>query len=632
MWNFNFVLPTLLILAIILVNYFSLPRLNVKRNRVFVSLMALETLTIVADILSSIADNAYQTLPIALVHLLNIAFFVCFYIRSWGMFIFTVSSLHLMSKRSAFLLRLAVIPLMICLAVAVSSPFTGLIYSIREDGYHSGPFYPVLYLLSLLYIFLSFAALFLKDRRLVTPKEFHGLTWFNIVLLLGISLRYLLPHYLLMDTFCLMAILIVYLHIENPEFCLDQRTGTFNFAALGEYTDEHLRDPDLSFFGLIIHKYREMRNLYGANQMNEGLRMIGTFLKELEPGCNVFYLSRGRFVMTINPDQDISALCEKVSERCKKPWKSEVHELYLEMDYAALYLAGEKLAANVLLSSLAAALDQSDDADDHVPVVINQEDFAEAGNRIRVRKCFEDALEHNHVEVFLQPLINVEKERITGAEALSRIRDNEGKIIPPSQFIPIAGASGTINLLGEQVFEKTCAFIRDHREELRDLEWINVNLSPIQFLRADLADRYAEIAASYQVDPGMLHLEITEESMIDDRFFLSQIEALTRKGFKFVLDDYGTGYSNLTRLKKCPFISIKLDMEVVWDYCTNPDEVLPMMIHAFKHMGFSITAEGIENKHMADAMKAIGCDYFQGFYFAKPLSMEEFTRKLRLSA
>ena len=120
--------------------------------------------------------------------------------------------------------------------------------------------------------------------------------------------------------------------------------------------------------------------------------------------------------------------------------------------------------------------------------------------------------------------------------------------------------------------------------------------------------------------------------MIDDRFFLSQIDALTKQGFKFVLDDYGTGYSNLTRLKKCPFINIKLDMEVVWDYCNKPDEILPMMTQAFKHMDFSITAEGIENKHMADAMKALGCDYFQGFYYSKPLPMEDFIRRLRMQA
>ena len=112
--------------------------------------------------------------------------------------------------------------------------------------------------------------------------------------------------------------------------------------------------------------------------------------------------------------------------------------------------------------------------------------------------------------------------------------------------------------------------------------------------------------------------------MVEGGLFSKQLQAINEKGFKCVLDDYGTGYSNLTRLKKCPFINIKLDMSLVWDYCESPDEILPAMIKAFKSMNFGITAEGIENEQMAEAMKALGCDYLQGYYYSKPLPMDEF--------
>ncbi len=106
-----------------------------------------------------------------------------------------------------------------------------------------------------------------------------------------------------------------------------------------------------------------------------------------------------------------------------------------------------------------------------------------------------------------------------------------------------------------------------------------------------------------------------------------QIQAMGGKGFMFVLDDYGTGYSNLTRLKKCPFINVKLDMSIVWDYYNDPDEILPNMIEAFKYMKSSITAEGIEDEKMAEVMEKIGCDYLQGYHFSKPLPIEEFVAK-----
>jgi EAL domain-containing protein (putative c-di-GMP-specific phosphodiesterase class I) len=199
--------------------------------------------------------------------------------------------------------------------------------------------------------------------------------------------------------------------------------------------------------------------------------------------------------------------------------------------------------------------------------------------------------------------------------------------VPPKAFIGIAERNGKIIEMGEQVFEKTCRFIHEHDLISSGIEWINVNLSPIQFLRDDLADRFAEIARKYNVDPGIVHLEITEESMIDDIFLQKQMAAMTEKGFKFALDDYGTGYSNLNRLKRCPFSNIKLDMSVVWDYCRAPDEILPTMIKAFKQMNFEITAEGIENEQMAEAMKGIGCDYLQGYYYSKPLPMMDYAVK-----
>ena len=94
-----------------------------------------------------------------------------------------------------------------------------------------------------------------------------------------------------------------------------------------------------------------------------------------------------------------------------------------------------------------------------------------------------------------------------------------------------------------------------------------------------------------------------------------------------MLDDYGSGYSNLTRVRHYPFVNIKLDMEVVWDYNREGDSLLPNIVKAFRQMGFSITAEGIETREMADALTEIGCDYLQGFLFDRPLPMDEFVEK-----
>jgi EAL domain-containing protein (putative c-di-GMP-specific phosphodiesterase class I) len=220
--------------------------------------------------------------------------------------------------------------------------------------------------------------------------------------------------------------------------------------------------------------------------------------------------------------------------------------------------------------------------------------------------------------------MNSKTGRIEGAEALTRIVDNTGKIIPPSLFIPIAEKNGMINQLGDQAFEQTCRFIKEKDVAGRGISFINVNLSPIQFMRTDIAEKLEGYVRKYGIDPEFIHLEITEEALIDETLLLKQMQALISKGFCFALDDYGKGYSNLSRLRHCPFINIKLDMSLVWDYCRKPDEMVPSMVDTFKKMGFSITAEGIEDGNMAEDMSEVGVNYLQGFHFSKPIPMEDF--------
>ena len=624
MWNFSFIFPTFLILFIILVSYFSLPVLDIRRNRLFIRLIAIETLALILDILSSAVDNDPSRFGLFLTYLLNMLFFAFFFIRSHAIFIFTVSALRFAIFQNRGFILFSALPLILCLFFTVISPVSGSVFYIDESGYHAGTMYPLLYACSLFYLILSFIALILRDRAHVRKKETLSLLFSSLIILIGLVIRYMLPSYLLMDTFCLMALLVVYLNIENPEFCLDQQTRTFNRQALRQYIEEHGANRGRRFFGIILHKYGEMVDIYGSRHIEEGLFLIGGWLAHTFPNRPVFYVSRGRFVIAGDTQMDTEAMRTAIRSRFLSPWISKSAELYLNVNFAAMDLPAEELSTDLILSSMAAALDKADSIDDHLPVNVTEKDFTDARERIDVKRCFEEAVETKSIEVFLQPLIDAESGRIIGAEALSRIRDHSGTIIPPSVFIPVAESSGMINTLGEQVFEKTCRFIKENDLGSLGIEWINVNLSPLQFLRSDLAESYASLALKYGVDPQMVHLEITEESMVDDVFFQKQIEALSDKGFKFVLDDYGTGYSNLSRLKKCPFICIKLDMELVWDYCRNPDELLPMMIQAFRHMGFAITAEGIEDEHMAALMKSIGCDYFQGFLYSKPLPADRF--------
>ncbi len=627
MWNFSFVIPSLLILSIILVFYFTRPRLSINRNRLFVRIVLVESLTIIFDILSSIADNNYTSVPVWLLHFLNIAFFVLFFFRFLILYVFTINILRFPLESTRVIKYAFRLPCYYGVLMTVLSPLTGAVYYIDGSGYHSGPMYDLLYFSGLFYVLLSLFSTYLFRRHLYRRREKYSMILCNAIILIGMIVRYLFPTHLLMDTFVLMAIIVVFLTFINPEFYLDLRSSLFNSRALREYLEENTGGQDLRSIGVIVHNYNEMLDIYGEQQMDDGLYMIGRYLTGLIPSGNIFYYKGGRFFIFLNdPDADFKDLCSTISGRFSFPWRSKGSELYLTAGFATIKLENISYSSDIITRTLVKSLETADSTGNDIPFEITEKELVQTAFETTIKRSVESAVENNSVEVFLQPLIDAGTNRISGAEALSRIRDPEGKIIPPGMFISIAESSGRINELGEQVFEKTVRFIKENDIESMGIKWINVNLSPMQFVRTDLADRYSTIIKKYGVDPGKIHLEITEESMVDNSFLNKQIQTMEEKGFKFVLDDYGTGYSNLSRLKKCPFINIKLDMSLVWDYCKDPDEILPTMIDAFRHMGFEITAEGIEDNAMADLMKKLSCDYLQGYYYSKPVPPDEFVK------
>lgn len=633
MWNYSFEVPILMILGIILLFYFSRPRLPIKRNCVFLQMIMIETLTIVIDVCASSAATDYREWAILFVNFINFLYFVAFFIRAYVLYKFTISVLKIDLEKKLLVRRLIRLPMYLGILMAIHSLILGsadspyFIYYVDASGYHSGGMYNILYYVGFFYIFMSFICSYMYRNSLGRKREKYAMIMYNLILFASLFLRLALPKYLIMDTVIFMAILVVYLAFINPEYFLDLKASTFNSIALKEHIEENREQFKLAPMGVVVNNYHEMRDIYGYSGLEEGLALIGRYIKQVIPGSLVFYCRNGRFIVLVDPKTDFDARQKEIAERFKQAWRSETVELYLSAGYVQFEIIKGIYPSDILISAMLKGLDAAGQPENDETVLITEADVEGIVKENAIRKCVENAIDGDGFILFLQPIVDASTDKIIGAEALARIKDAEGKILPPGLFIPVAESSGRINMLGEIVFDRTCKFIAEKGLENMGIEWINVNLSPSQFLRIDLAERYAAIAERYSVDPAMVHLEITEGATIDDTFLQRQVAAMGEKGFKFVLDDYGTGYSNLARLKKCPFINVKLDMSIVWSFCKEPDAILPNMIQAFKNMGFRITAEGIEDAGMVSAMKEIGCDLLQGYHYSKPVSAEEFAEK-----
>ena len=239
----------------------------------------------------------------------------------------------------------------------------------------------------------------------------------------------------------------------------------------------------------------------------------------------------------------------------------------------------------------------------------------------------DSALAEEQFIIYLQPKYRIQDERLAGAEALVRWNHPEWGLQSPAEFIPLFEKNGFITKLDQFVWDKTCAIMRSWDDQGYPPLPISVNVSRADVYHADLADCLLKIVQKHRVSPSRLHLEITESAYTENPDQIIQtVGQLRELGFVIEMDDFGSGYSSLNMLNKMPLDILKLDMQFIRSETAKPTDqgILRFIMGLARWMNLQVVAEGVETKEQLERLREIGCDYAQGFYFAKPMPYEQF--------
>ena len=240
------------------------------------------------------------------------------------------------------------------------------------------------------------------------------------------------------------------------------------------------------------------------------------------------------------------------------------------------------------------------------------------------------ALANRDFQVYLQPKVDLRKEKVAGAEALVRWQHPEKGMIPPGDFIPLFEKNGNICKLDCYVFEEVCRLLNRWREEGRELFPISVNLSRQHFRNPGFMEQFVVMADAYRIPKGLLELELTESIFFDDKgiaLVRENINKMHELGFKCSLDDFGSGFSSLGLLKEFDVDTIKLDRRFFMDMSKpKARDVVECLIELSRKLKVQTVAEGIETGEQMEFLKRIQCDMVQGYYYSRPLPAEEFEK------
>ncbi len=244
----------------------------------------------------------------------------------------------------------------------------------------------------------------------------------------------------------------------------------------------------------------------------------------------------------------------------------------------------------------------------------------------RVEDHMEKALENHEFVMYLQPKFDMDTEKIVGAEALVRwIKPGEG-IIPPMEFIPVFEKNGFVTRLDMYICEEACKVIRYWLDNGIQPVPISVNMSRANMKSDEYLKRLETLVYGYDIPKELLEIEITET--VEGEDVEEAIIGLKKHGYKLLMDDFGSGYSSLNTLKDTQFDIIKIDREFLQDFVGSDrgKVIVEHTIQMTKSIGLDIVAEGVENLEQARFLVESGCRVAQGFYYAKPMPVEEFDR------
>jgi EAL domain-containing protein (putative c-di-GMP-specific phosphodiesterase class I) len=225
-----------------------------------------------------------------------------------------------------------------------------------------------------------------------------------------------------------------------------------------------------------------------------------------------------------------------------------------------------------------------------------------------------------------QPIVRLRDRQVVSAEALLRWRDPTGGELSPDQFIGDAEREGMVGALGLFVLRSACAQLAAWRRDGQTALPVSINVSARQFRLPDLSLSFAAALREYQIDPQWLRLEITESAIVDEPdIAAARIAELRALGISIAIDDFGVGYSSLSRLRQYPIDTLKIDHSFVRDIATDhvAREVAGAVIMLAHKLGMTVVAEGVETEAQYDTLVALGCDCGQGFLLGRPLPPNE---------
>jgi diguanylate cyclase (GGDEF)-like protein/PAS domain S-box-containing protein len=408
----------------------------------------------------------------------------------------------------------------------------------------------------------------------------------------------------------------------------DDLTGFLSRAGLQRTLHDRVSaQPNASFclMHIDVDQFKNINDVHGHVFGDQALVCIA---KHLHEGCDekalLARLGGDEFAVLIELNDDIAIRdhASRIQEALRREVTIAEQTLSVTASIGIAAFPQDSGDAQTLMKHADIALYQAKEAGRDTYRHYSSDMDVQLSEIMFLEQALRRAIGTSQIYVEYQPVIDLHTGLLVSFEALARWNHPDLGLISPVRFIPAAERSGLIVQLGEQILRAVVVQLRQWRDEGIPLAPVAVNVSPLQFERTSFSTVVHELLLEHDIEPSWLCFEITESAWLQNsQKHVVAIDTLRYEGSRIYIDDFGTGFSNLGYLKSLPVDALKIDQSFVRNMITDPNDraIVGGVIHMASQLKISIIAEGVETAELAEALRAMGCHFAQGYYFSKPM-------------
>lgn len=634
MYRIEFDIVALLINLLTFIVFHKQKQMESKRNTIFYIIIIFITIATIFSLISSLVFNNLDRMPIFLASITN-TFYLFFHTSVpllFCIYVFILTGFRLPNIITRIFFT---VPWTILLFLIFGNYSHHFLFSFQTNTYHRGPLHLVLYLISAFYITITLIVLFKRQKK-ISMIDFSSFIFALIFPIIAVFFQILFPG-IILECFSLsISALFLLLIIQNDRNLIDGITELQNnFAFTTVLRDALLEKSPFSITLVYSRELNVIQTYLDNNVYNTLLKEISTwFLGLTKKRFHLFILSDNMFAFIASKfvkNEMLGELSLDIIRRSQEPWHLGEIEIQLSFQTTTLRIPNDCKTANQIRDYVEQFASLTElFSDRHI---IYPKDFIRENHlrQARIAYALQERIEKRNLNILYQPIYSLDANKTYALETLISFTLPDGSTAYQSEILKIAERIGLAKQLGEIIMEESFMWYLTHKLDTHKIH-LQIRLLESFCLELDWAKTILKIVQKTKMKISYLCLQITETSIANNLTNIkNNMNILREKNVSFALDDYGTGYTDFSKILDTPFRLVKFDKKIVQAAFTNNlgAKLLEGSVSLFKQLNWPIIAEGVETKRQLDYLIKLGLEFFQGYHIGYPANGDHILSELK---